>query len=266
MTLVERRMFIETVLRIFLLFVFLYTETLESFHRLIQKEEWWLYSFPHTKRPAVNTMSLYTLVVVCPTLTIAILSGLLRDKQNNDSKYALLSATLAFCVNGIITNVIKVYVGRPRPDFFKRCFPTGAVPAGQPSVSNLICTGDADLVLEGRKSFPSGHSSMSFCLLGWCSLYIAGKLHVFSSKGKGHSWRFLMALTPLLFATCIAITRISDYRHHWEDVLVGSILGMTIAFVAYLQYYPKLSDPQSHIPLWKLKSPDEVKVKVNDSK
>jgi len=264
MPLVERRIFIETVFRVFLLLLFLYTESVEPFIRLIQKEEWWLYSFPHTKRPAVNTKSLYTLVVVCPALTIAILSGFLRDKKNNDAKYALLSASLAFFVNGIVTNIVKVYVGRPRPDFFKRCFPNGVVPSGQPSVSNLVCTGDSDLVLEGRKSFPSGHSSMAFCLFGWCSFYIAGKLHVFSSKGKGHSWRFLLAMIPLLFATCIAISRTSDYRHHWQDVSVGSILGLLIAYITYLQYYPRLSDSQSHVPLWKLKVQDEIK--VNNSK
>lgn len=60
------------------------------------------------------------------------------------------------------------------------------------------------------------YSTVAFCLFGWCSFYIAGKLHVFSSKGKGHSWRFLLAMIPLLFATCIAISRTSDYRHHWQ--------------------------------------------------
>ena len=39
-----------------------------------------------------------------------------------------------------------------------------------------------------------------------------------------------------------------DYRHHWQDVTAGSFLGLGLAFFAYRQYYPPLSDPMSHRP------------------
>jgi hypothetical protein len=31
----------------------------------------------------------------------------------------------------------------------------------------------------------------------------------------------------------LAYTRISDYQHHWYDVLFGAIVGSLIAFVAF---------------------------------
>ena len=46
----------------------------------------------------------------------------------------------------------------------------------------------------------------------------------------------------------IGITRTMDYRHHSQDVGIGMLLGISIAYFSYRQYYPSLAHPFSHRP------------------
>ena len=49
-------------------------------------------------------------------------------------------------------------------------------------------------------------------------------------------------LIPTLGAALIAISRIEDARHHPFDALFGSLLGAVMAWYAYRQYFPPLSE------------------------
>lgn len=65
-------------------------------------------------------------------------------------------------MSGLVTNLIKLMVGRPRPDLINRCLPEeGAHDHPVYGLSNVtICTSkDYDILNDGFKSFPSGHSS-----------------------------------------------------------------------------------------------------------
>lgn len=88
-------------------------------------------------------------------------------------------------------------VGRPRPDFFYRCFPDGIMN------SEMLCTGEYWRVMDGRKSFPSGHSSFSFATMGFLSYYLMGKLKVFSDEGRGKSLRLILCFMPLIAAMLV---------------------------------------------------------------
>jgi len=243
----RRYIFVETSFRIFLICLFMYSEDIEPFRRIIQNEEWWYYKNPMAEHSTISTKMLYSIACCAPILSIIIFSGIMKSARS-DVIPALLASSFAVILNGLLTNAIKVTVGRPRPDFFFRCFPEG-LPDGQPNPLDLQCTGDPDIITEGRKSFPSGHSSVSFSSLGFCTLYILGKLQCFNSTGRGHSWKVCLGLLPAICALLIAISRTCDYRHHWQDVTVGSILGMSVAFFSYRQYYPALNDPHCHLPL-----------------
>lgn len=228
-------MLMEIITRCTLFGIFLVTEELTPFHRIIQPEEQWLYRNPVARPDTIPTKTLFTTIFTVPVVVILCFTILRKDRI--DFHQALLTITLALAINGVVTNCIKLLVGRPRPDFLYRCFPDGRI------TNDMRCTGDSDEIIEGRKSFPSGHSSFSFTSLGFTSLFLASKLHCFEAKGRGQSWRLCVSGAPILAAIMIALTRTSDYRHHWQDVVVGSIIGFFITYVCYRQYYPSLTNP-----------------------
>jgi diacylglycerol diphosphate phosphatase / phosphatidate phosphatase len=147
---------------------------------------------------------------------------------------------VALALTGLATEAIKVYVGYFRPIFFSVCDPTQDYSACQEAYDD-----------DARKSFLSGHSSLSFAGLGQLFLYIHtrwGVPSVTTSKALDHGDEevvystdeasrrqiarmrtarlcSILALLPLGLAAFIACSRIVDNRHHPVDVVGGSVLG-----------------------------------------
>ncbi|KAJ6455718.1 phosphatidic acid phosphatase type 2/haloperoxidase [Mycena sanguinolenta] len=196
----------------------------------------------------VPDFALYLIAVVAPIVLQGVIN-LLTIRSWWDLHNGLLGLILGLSITGSITQFVKITVGRPRPDVLDRCQPIpGSVDPIYGLSNSSICTtpNDSSLMRDGFMSFPSGHSSLSFAGLGFLAFYLAGKLHLFDHRGyAAKAW---LSLVPFSGAALVAISRTMDYRHHWQDVLVGSILGTVVSYFSYRQYYPSLASEVSDRP------------------
>ncbi|XP_074383313.1 lipid phosphate phosphatase 2-like isoform X2 [Apium graveolens] len=183
-----------------------------------------------------NTVPLWAVPIIAILLPLAvIIIYYFIRKDVFDLHQAVLGLLFAVLVTAVLTDSIKDAVGRPRPDFFWRCFPNGKG-VFDPTTKNVMCTGEKSVIREGHKSFPSGHTSWSFAGLGFLAWYLSGKVRVFDRRG--HVAKLCIVFLPLLVAALVGVSRVDDYWHHWQDVFAGGVLGLTVASFCYLQFFP----------------------------
>ncbi|KAG6537700.1 hypothetical protein ZIOFF_002795 [Zingiber officinale] len=215
---------------------------IEPFHRFVGRDMMTDLRYPMKK----NTVPFWAVPILGIVLPFLIILGI-YFKRNNvlDLHNAVLGLLFSTFITGVLTDAIKDAVGRPRPDFFWRCFPDG-IPKYDNITTGVVCHGVKSVIKEGHKSFPSGHSSWSFAGLGFLSWYLAGKLQAFD--GRGHVAKLCIVFLPLLLASLVAISRVDDYWHHWQDVFAGGFLGLVVASFCYLQFFPPPYDLDGWLP------------------
>ncbi|PSR84952.1 Lipid phosphate phosphatase [Actinidia chinensis var. chinensis] len=205
---------------------------IEPFHRFVGEEMMEDLKYPLQG----NTVPIWAVPILGILLPLAIiLTYYIIRRDVYDFHHAMLGLLFSVLITGVITDAIKDAVGRPRPDFFWRCFPDGKG-VFDPVTRNVMCTGLKSVIKEGHKSFPSGHTSWSFAGLGFLSLYLSGKIRAFDRGG--HVAKLCIIVLPLLVASLVGVSRVDDYWHHWQDVFAGGLLGLTVASFCYLQFFP----------------------------
>lgn len=214
-------------------------------------------SHPYAEHQRVSNheLFLYCLVVPFVMISVALLVSTRREKRVGVTYVSLLGLIVAVFLTSVVTDVLKNFFGRLRPDFLARCVPKPGTPTDVLVLAKDVCTTTKHgRLLDGFRTTPSGHSSLSFAGLGYLSLWLSGQL-VVASPAVG-SWRVVVAWIPAFGAALIALSRTMDYRHHFVDVTIGSALGMTIATVIYRQYFPAISDRKSYEP-WAVRDEPE---------
>ncbi|KAK6152866.1 hypothetical protein DH2020_012505 [Rehmannia glutinosa] len=214
---------------ILLAFIIVVLNVIHPFYRFVGKDMMYDLKYPLK----ANTVPIWFVPIYAVLFPILVfLLFYLRRRDVYDLHNATLGILYSVLITGVLTDAIKDAVGRPRPDFFWRCFPDGKEAYDQ--WGNVVCHGDQSVINEGHKSFPSGHTSWSFAGMGFLSLYLSGKIKVFDRKG--HVAKLCVVVLPLLVAALVGISRVDDYWHHWTDVFTGGLLGwMTHAYLHILE-------------------------------
>lgn len=191
-------------------------------------------SFPH-KHNQVTSFWNHIVTLFVPIIVFMVVGGLRRSLL--EIHHGILAVLAAQGLARLTTEFLKHKVGRLRPDFLARCKWDKVIEA---------CTGKVQTIVNGRKSFPSGHSSTAFSGMFLLSLWMAGQtaawcFHVprpARTISSSRMIRFTLTLLPISWATFVAISRVEDYRHHKEDVIVGSLIGIASAWICYLIFWP----------------------------
>uniref|UniRef100_A0A1I7RW64 AcidPPc domain-containing protein n=2 Tax=Bursaphelenchus xylophilus TaxID=6326 RepID=A0A1I7RW64_BURXY len=137
------------------------------------------------------------------------------------------------CFNQLMVDIAKYTIGRQRPHFMDVCRPNVGYSNCDTHMREYItefqCTGtDQYLIHESQLSFYSGHSAFSFYAAWYTSFYLQARLY------RPLISRLVLPVIQFsLFAGAayVAYTRISDYKHHWSDVLVGMFMGSAIGII-----------------------------------
>ncbi|XP_070706060.1 phospholipid phosphatase 1 isoform X2 [Pempheris klunzingeri] len=127
-----------------------------------------------------------------------------------------------------LTDIAKYSIGRLRPHFLDVCKPDWKFNCSSGAyIEDFTCFGDPTKVNEGRLSFYSGHSSFSMYCMLFLALYLQARLQA--------EWARLLRPTIQFFLIAASVftglSRVSDYKHHWSDVLTGLLQGALMAIL-----------------------------------
>ncbi|XP_029685769.1 phospholipid phosphatase 1-like isoform X1 [Takifugu rubripes] len=170
-------------------------------------------------------------VVICGECLSVHMSNV--SNQSSGAKYlvcvykAVGSFVFGAAVSQSLTDVAKYSIGRLRPNFLAVCKPVWEhVNCGTGGYTeNFTCTGDRFMVDESRLSFFSGHASFAMYCMLFLVLYIQARLRSEWARLLRPTIQFFLIAT----AVYVGLSRVSDYKHHWSDVLAGLLLGALAA-------------------------------------
>ncbi|XP_067877500.1 phospholipid phosphatase-related protein type 2a isoform X2 [Heterodontus francisci] len=137
--------------------------------------------------------------------------------------------TFGLFATDIFVNAGQVVMGSPTPHFLTVCQPNytalGCRLSTQFINSQDACTGSPNLVSNARRAFPSKDAALSMYAAMYTMMYVT---IMFQAKGTRLT-KPVLCLTLLCLTFLTGVVRVSEYRNHWTDVLVGFLTGGAVA-------------------------------------
>lgn len=232
-------------LTIFLWGIFYLLDKIDGYRRLFSVTDTSL-AHPYAQHERVPVWLLAVICAIVPGV-LMILYALVISRSFWDAHSSILGLILCLGLIVTFTDIVKITVGRPRPDLFSRCqLPADLTADPTHGLTSWTACTQTDKLKDGFRSFPSGHSSFAWGGMWYFTLWAGGKLHVLNNLG--YTYKSWLLLAPIACAALVAISRTMDYRHHATDVIAGSIIGVIGAWWGYRQYFPPVASPLSHKP------------------
>jgi membrane-associated phospholipid phosphatase len=181
-------------------------------------------NYPFNEKETVPDWAVVVFCILLPIVFLGI-SGLLCG-PSGDAHASLCTLFVAVGCSELLTDLVKLYCGRFRPNFYNMC--------GFDADSKECQLQDLHRLHDARKSFPSGHASVAFSSMLVLSFYLTGKVGIQrcapSMKSKLY---YMLAWTPMLVAVFIAASRVHDFYHHPADIVGGCLIGGVCAVMAH---------------------------------
>lgn len=165
--------------------------------------------------------------------------------QMHELRASLCALFVSLGLSETVTCTLKLYVSRHRPNFYQLC---GFDPIKLQCMASPLAR-----VHEATLSFPSGHSSLSFCGMSYLMYFFLGRVSRITSTTsltlpsssrviKLEPYKSLLGalscIVPWSYSFFVAASRVVDKWHHPSDVIAGSLLGIACATIGYHAFYP----------------------------
>ena len=156
------------------------------------------------------------------------------DSFLGEKSHQMVAFTEAFAWTMVITNALKLSVGRARPFTIREGLDTEGF--GEPEKEYFL-------------SFPSGHSASAAATSTFLALDLSRHLvsetfaesHPALRYGVGYA---LPAVGAAAFSSVVMYSRIKDQRHWLSDTITGAMIGAGCSTLFYIMHFDERGDPR----------------------